>query len=84
MIDDVPITVYTREDCHLCDQAVETIERIAGEEDVAVDVEEVDIDEDPDLYAEYHDRIPYVLIEGTPKFKYQVDPGKVRSELRRR
>ena len=83
MDDPVPITVYTREDCHLCDEAVETLTRIADSEGVPVDVEEVDVDEDPDLREEYGDRVPYVLVDGTPKFKYRVDPARARSVLAR-
>lgn len=78
----VPVTVYTRADCHLCDDAVETIERVADEEDVAIDLSEVDVDEDPALREEYGDRVPYVLLDGRPAFKYRVDPVAARSKLR--
>jgi len=75
------VTVYSRERCHLCEEAIETIERVATEEGVAVAIDEVDVDEDPDLAAEYGDRVPYVLVDGRPKFKYRVDEGELRSLL---
>jgi len=83
MSEPVPITVYTRENCHLCDEAVETLTRIADSEGVAIDTEEVDVDEDPELAEEYGDRVPYVLVDGTPKFKYRIDAAKARSVLSR-
>jgi len=83
MAEPVPITVYTRENCHLCDEAVETLMRIADSEGVAIDIDEVDVDEDPELAEEYGDRVPYVLVDGTPKFKYRVDAAKARSVLSR-
>jgi len=83
MADPVPITVYTREDCQLCDEAVETLTRIADSEGVAIDIDEVDVDEDPELAEEYGDRVPYVLVDGTPKFKYRIDAAKARSVLSR-
>ena len=78
---DVSITVYTRENCHLCAQAVDTIERVAREEDVTLDVELVDVDADEALRREYGDRVPYILLDGTPAFKYRVDEGRLRRKL---
>ena len=88
MSDPVPVTVYTRENCHLCDDAVDTLTRIAESEGVEIEIEEVDVDdadvdEDPELREEYGERVPYVLVDGTPKFKYRVDPAKARSVLSR-
>lgn len=79
---DVPVTVYTREDCHLCAEAVETIERVADDEGVAVGLDLVDVDKDPDLREEYGERVPYVLIDGSPTFKYRVDERRLRAKLR--
>lgn len=81
--DAVAVTVYTREGCHLCDEAVATLERVADEEGVALDLDEVDVDADPDLREEYGERVPYVLIDGDPAFKYRVDPERARRKLRR-
>ncbi|SNZ05092.1 Glutaredoxin [Natronoarchaeum philippinense] len=83
MSDPVPITVYTRENCHLCDDAVDTLTRIAESEGVDIEIEEVDVDDDPELREKYGERVPYVLVDGSPKFKYRVDPAKARSVLSR-
>lgn len=77
----VPITVYTRDECPLCDEAVETIERVAADEGVPVDVDLVDVDEDAALREEYGDRVPYVLVDGTPRFKFRVGERDLRRLL---
>ena len=77
----VPVTVYTREDCALCDAARETIEETAAGLDVAIDLEMVDVDEDPALADEYGERVPYVLVDGHPAFKYEVDERELRLKL---
>jgi glutaredoxin len=75
------VTVYSREQCHLCDEALETIEAVAASVESAVEIEEVDVDEDPDLAAEYGDRVPYVFVDGRPAFKFRVDESELRSRL---
>jgi glutaredoxin len=78
---DVSVTVYTREDCHLCAEAIETIERVADDEGVAVALDLVDVDEDPALREEYGERVPYVFVDGSPAFKYHVDERQLREKL---
>lgn len=78
---EVSVTVYTREDCHLCEEAIATIERVADEDGVALDMELVDIDTDETLRDAYGERVPYVLIDGSPAFKYRVDEGRLRRKL---
>ena len=78
---EVSVTVYTRENCHLCEDAVDTIERVADEEGVAVDIDLVDVDTDEQLREEYGERVPYVLLDGSPAFKYHVDEGRLRRKL---
>lgn len=77
----VPVTIYTRENCSLCVAARETVERVAADLDVAVVLDTVDVDADPDLAAEYGDRVPYVLVDGRPAFKYEVDERTLRLKL---
>ena len=77
----VPVTVYTRENCSLCEVARETIEEVADGLDVAIDLDMVDVDEDPELAEEYGERVPYVLVDGHPAFKYEVDERELRLKL---
>lgn len=75
-------TVYTREDCELCDDAIETLRTVAEEEEIDLSLSVVDIDDDPELRDEYGERVPYVLLDDRPAFKYSVDPVAARSKLR--
>ncbi len=78
---DVSVTVYTRENCHLCADAIDTIERVADEEGVDVAMDLVDVDTDEQLREEYGERVPYVLLDGSPAFKYRVDEARLRRKL---
>jgi glutaredoxin len=78
----VPVTLYTREDCSLCVVARETIESVAADLDgVAVALDVVDVDTDPDLADEYGERVPYVLVDGNPAFKYEIEERDLRLKL---
>lgn len=83
MSDPVPVTVYTSEDCELCEAAVEAVERVADRAGVRVAVETVDVDGDPALRAEYGDRVPYGLVDGDPAFKYRPDERELKLRLLR-
>lgn len=78
---DTTITIYTREDCHLCETAIETCRRVSDAVSKNVTLDLVDVDEDPDLRARYGERVPYVLVDGRPAFKYRVDEAELRREL---
>jgi len=75
------VTVYSREDCHLCAEALATVREVASAAATEVIVEVVDVDTDPDLRAEYGDRVPYVLVDGDPVAKFRVDPADLRARL---
>ena len=73
------LQLLTRQGCHLCDVAAETLERIgaeAGTTPVAVDV-----DGDPELQAEYGDRVPVVLLDGREHSYFTVDVDRLRRDL---
>ncbi|GAB3682549.1 hypothetical protein GCM10028857_08630 [Salinarchaeum chitinilyticum] len=78
----VPATVYTREDCELCDDAIDTLQSVADSEGIDLSLSVVDVDEDPELREEYGERVPYVLLDDRPAFKYGVDAVAARSKLR--
>jgi len=78
---EVSVTVYTRENCHLCEEAIATIERVADEEGVTVDLARIDVDTDEELREEYGERVPYILLDGSPAFKYRVDEARLRRKL---
>jgi glutaredoxin len=74
------VTVYTRRNCKLCDEA----ERVVAEVTAGVaDVELVDIDADATLRDRYTVRVPVVAVDGVELFDYEVDADALREALHR-
>ncbi len=73
------LTLLTREGCHLCAVAAETLRRIAAEAGLAAD--ERDVDADLELQAEYGDRVPVVLLDGREHCYFTVDVARLRRDL---
>ena len=70
------IVVMSKPGCHLCHEALATIQRVVGAH-IPVLIEEVDITQDQDLLEKYKDEIPVVLIDGIEQFRHRVDPDKL-------
>jgi glutaredoxin len=62
----VPIVVYTRADCPLCDHAVELLHKYEKSHDLAIELR--DVDADGDLAARHGERVPVVFIAGQERF----------------
>jgi glutaredoxin len=73
------LTLLTRAGCHLCETAAETLTRIAAEAGLVPEV--VDVDADPELQAEYGDRVPVVLLDGREHSHFTVDVLRLRRDL---
>ena len=74
------VQLLTREGCHLCVVAAETLTRIAGEE-AGLPVELIDVDADPELRAEYGDRVPVFLVDGVEHGYWKVEEDRLRAAL---
>lgn len=61
------IVVYTREGCHLCDDAIALLRRHGQEPSL------VDIDADPELRERYNLCVPVVEIDGKERFRGRVN-----------
>jgi hypothetical protein len=59
--------------------AAETLARIGAE--AGVQFEAVDVDADPELQAEYGDRVPVVLLDGGEHSYFTVDVPRLRADL---
>jgi glutaredoxin len=73
------ITIYSRQGCHLCDDAQKTLESLREELNFVIDV--IDIDQDAELIKLYSDQVPVIHIDGTHHDFYKVDPLRFRSSL---
>jgi hypothetical protein len=75
------VVLYSRPDCHLCDDARVVLERVRAH--VPFELHERDIDGDDDLLRRYLERIPVVEIDGEEAFELFVDEGELRRRLGR-
>lgn len=66
------VLMYSREGCHLCDEAREIIEGARAR--VPFEFEEIFIEGNDDLERDYGIRLPVVLVDGREEFEYRVDP----------
>ena len=48
---------------------------------MTVDLDVIDVDTDPELAEEYGERVPYVLVDGNPAFKYEIEERDLRLKL---
>ncbi len=64
------LVLYTREDCHLCDDAKEVLQYYRV---YLPELEEVDIDSDPQLVEKYGNCVPVVEIDGKVRFRGHVN-----------
>jgi glutaredoxin len=69
------VVLYTRNGCHLCDDALALLERNG------LTPREVDIDADPELRAAYNECVPVVEINGRVRFRGRVDERLLRRLL---
>lgn len=73
------VTVMTRQGCHACGLAEADVERICTELGVPWSAE--DVDQDPELRAEYGDRVPVILIDDAEHGYWKVEEARLRAAL---
>ncbi len=73
------VTVYTRAGCGLCEKAEAEVARICA--DVGAGWTTVDVDTDPELRAEYGDRVPVIEVDGREHGFWRVEEDRLRAAL---
>ena len=71
------ITLYTRTECHLCEEAKAAMMRHFP--DLAI--EEIDVDTNPELIRQYGEEVPVGYLEETKVFKFHLDVKRLRRLL---
>lgn len=77
----VRLVLYTRKDCHLCDEMKAEIARARLGNACALEV--VDIDSDPALAERHGMSVPVLEIEGRPAFKVRWTAEDLRRRVER-
>lgn len=72
----VPLAIYSKPGCHLCERLKEDLERADLGRPVAIEV--VDISRDARLAEHYGKRIPVLLLAGKPIAEGRVDVHALR------
>ena len=78
---DHEVTLITRVNCHLCEDAEATLRRLAGE--LGFGLVLLDVDADRERANEYSDRVPVVLIDGREHGYWRVEEARLRTALAR-
>ena len=76
------MTVYSKPDCHLCQDAIVVLRRLQAE--FAFELRECDITADETLHGAYFERIPVVALDGEELCEYFVEEAIVRERLESR
>jgi glutaredoxin len=76
------IILYTRQACHLCDDAKAVLE-ITGQR-YALVLQVVDVDSNPDLADRYGMEVPVVMVDGRVRFRGRVNAALLERLLRQR
>jgi len=76
------VTLYTRKGCCLCDDAKRVL--ADARRRVVFQLEEIDIDSDPNLRTLYNDEVPAIAINGAKAFKYRVSVAELLRKLEAR
>jgi glutaredoxin len=73
------LRLYSRPDCHLCDEMKSVLATVAPE--FGALIEEINIESDPALEARYGQEIPVLFINDRKAFKYRVAVRELRRRL---
>lgn len=76
------ITIYSKPECHLCDDALAILRRLQAE--YGFELRERDITSDDALHRAYFERIPVVALDGEELCDYFVQETLVRERLESR
>jgi len=77
------VLLYSRSGCHLCEVALETLEKLQNEliDQQPFEIEVVLIDGQPELEAKYGEEIPVTVIDGKVHDFWRVDPERFTKAL---
>jgi len=76
------LTLYSRQDCCLCDEMKAAVRAVAAE--IPLELDEIDVDSSADLKTKLGAEVPVLFIDGRKAFKYRVTEKKLKSRLARR
>ena len=73
------VVIYSRPDCHLCEDAKLVIQVANCAEEYTL--EEINIESDPDLLRRYRYDIPVITINGVEAFRHRLTADEFRKRF---
>jgi glutaredoxin len=73
------VQIYSRRGCHLCDDALRTLENLQKE--LGFEIQEIYIDGDSELEYKYGEQVPVIHIENQPHDFFTVNPDRFRKSF---
>ncbi|MGN8026780.1 glutaredoxin family protein [Microbacterium sp. 22242] len=81
----ISLTLIGKPDCHLCEVASDVVDAVIAElpDALAEDIEitELSIHDDPELYERYWEKIPVLLIDDEVHGHWRISPDRLRETL---
>jgi glutaredoxin len=75
----VRVIIYSRPDCHLCEDAKQAIQAAECSEEYTL--EEINIESDPELLRLYRYDIPVITIDGIEVFRHRLTSDEFKRRL---
>ncbi len=75
------VVFYTKAGCHLCDEARELLEDLAA--GLSIELTEIDIRTDMQIFEEYRYRIPVIIIDGLATVEGRINLTDLRRAFAR-
>jgi hypothetical protein len=75
------LTLYSRQDCCLCDEMKAIIDEVALT--IPLELEVIDVDVSAALREKFNDEVPVLFVDGRKAFKYHVTKDDLERQLER-
>ncbi len=75
----IKLQLYTKADCPLCDEAKESLQSLAAQ--VPLQIEEIDITANLELFTRYKELIPVLELEGKRLFVHRIHVKVLKRKL---
>jgi glutaredoxin len=74
------LTLYSREDCCLCDDMKSVIADVGLK--IPIEVEVIDVDRSDEVREKFGDEVPVLFVDGKKAFKYRVTARQLAKRLK--
>ena len=71
------LTLFTRQGCHLCDEALEALERMRVARPFELAIVDLDREAPPEKRAAYDHEVPVIELDGRKVVKVRVDEARL-------